>query len=98
MHCAELFIFPSLFEGLGIVAIEAQAAGLSCLLADTLPIETDCGGALYLPINSGETVWVNYINNILDGKIRLSSDDSKLEKFSIQYMSEQMTQVFEYSK
>lgn len=98
MHCAELFIFPSLFEGLGIVAIEAQAAGLPCLLADTLPIETDCGGALYLPINSGETVWVNYINNILDGKIRLSSDDSKLEKFSIQYMTEQMTQVFEYSK
>ena len=39
LQAFDLFIFPSLFEGLGIAAIEAQAAGLPCLLADTLPLE-----------------------------------------------------------
>lgn len=36
----DVFILPSLFEGLGIVAIEAQAAGTPCLTTDTLPIES----------------------------------------------------------
>lgn len=35
----DLFLFPSLYEGLGIVAIEAQAAGLQCVVADTIPRE-----------------------------------------------------------
>lgn len=33
----DVFVFPSLFEGLGIVSIEAQAAGLPVVCADTLP-------------------------------------------------------------
>lgn len=33
----DMFILPSHFEGLGIVAVEAQCSGLPCLLADTVP-------------------------------------------------------------
>lgn len=35
----DAFLFPSLFEGLGIVGIEAQAAGLSCFFSDTITRE-----------------------------------------------------------
>ncbi|MPN05710.1 putative glycosyltransferase EpsF [bioreactor metagenome] len=31
LHAMDLFLLPSLFEGLGIVLIEAQAAGLPCI-------------------------------------------------------------------
>ena len=36
----DLFLFPSLYEGLSVVAIEAQAAGVPVLAADTLTKET----------------------------------------------------------
>ena len=33
----DVFAFPSKYEGLGIVGLEAEAAGLPCLFSDTIP-------------------------------------------------------------
>lgn len=38
---ADIFMFPSIYEGLGIVAIEAQANGLPVLSTDSIPVEAD---------------------------------------------------------
>ena len=35
----DIFVFPSKFEGLGIVLIEAQAMKIRCVVADTIPKE-----------------------------------------------------------
>jgi glycosyltransferase EpsF len=57
----DVFVFPSHSEGLGLAAIEAQAAGLPVLMASHLPAELDllpqlCRRlALNLPLNE----WVN---------------------------------------
>lgn len=40
---ADYFLFPSIYEGLGIVAIEAEASGLKVLTTDTIPVEADMG-------------------------------------------------------
>jgi glycosyltransferase involved in cell wall biosynthesis len=37
----DVFLFPSLFEGLGLVLVEAQAAGLPCILSNTVPEEAE---------------------------------------------------------
>jgi len=37
----DAFLFPSLYEGIGTAVVEAQAAGLPCVITDTLPEELD---------------------------------------------------------
>ena len=37
----DVFVFPSAFEGLGIVSIEAQAAGVPVVCSTGLPPETN---------------------------------------------------------
>lgn len=39
MQAMDVFVFPSLYEGLGIVLIEAQSAGLPCVVSDVIPRE-----------------------------------------------------------
>lgn len=39
MQAFDVFLFPSIFEGLGIVLIEAQASGLPCLTSNCVPLE-----------------------------------------------------------
>lgn len=40
LSAMDLFLFPSLFEGLGIVAVEAQCNGLPVLMSENIPDET----------------------------------------------------------
>lgn len=62
----DALILPSIFEGLGLVGVEAQANGLPCFVSDRVPNELDLTGAVtYLPIQNGATVWAEAIHNIL---------------------------------
>ncbi len=39
MQAMDVFVFPSLYEGLPVTMVEAQAAGLPCLISDKVPPE-----------------------------------------------------------
>lgn len=62
MRCFDVFVFPSLWEGLGGAVIEAQAAGISCIASDNLPGETDMGlGLIEYASLTDEAKWVEAI-------------------------------------
>lgn len=68
MALFELFVFPSFSEGLGIVCVEAQAAGTRVLASDTVPREAAVapGGVKFLPLSAGEDAWARRIRQMLD--------------------------------
>lgn len=63
MKAFDVFIFPSLYEGFGIVTIEAQCAGTPCVVSDTVPKSTDMGLGLmsYIGLDEELSVWTEEI-------------------------------------
>ncbi len=58
MQAADVMVFPSLFEGFRVTLVEAQAAGLPVLMADTVTEEvilTDLVQSLPLSVLYGRT-------------------------------------------
>ncbi|ASN13122.1 glycosyltransferase [Latilactobacillus sakei] len=55
----DVFLLPSLYEGLPIVSIEAQIAGLKCLFSENIDKDVDVLSTTKLiPINQGVDLWI----------------------------------------
>ena len=59
----DVMVMTSKSEGLGVAALEAQAAGLPCVLSSGIPSEADIGLGLcrFLPLNLSANAWVEAI-------------------------------------
>ena len=55
----DAFVFPSLYEGLPVTLVEAQAAGLPCLVSKNVSAETRIVDGLFLheSLESSPGVW-----------------------------------------
>lgn len=67
LSAMDVFVFPSLYEGLGISVVEAQATGLPCVISDCLPVECEVT-ALVKRLSLGESAenWANVIRTSID--------------------------------
>ncbi len=62
MQAMDVFVLPSLYEGLGIVLIEAQATGLSCIASNQVPAEAKLTSKVkFLSLSDPKEKWAEEI-------------------------------------
>lgn len=82
LSALDVLLFPSRFEGLSVVLIEAQAADLAILASDTISPDTICSNCLsMIPLSVGE--WLEAFRDVRMNEHRRGEQDLRLAPFGI---------------
>lgn len=91
MSIMDRFVFPSKYEGLGIAIVEAQSAGLRCIVSDKVPKEVDLTGNVeFLSLSDSSRIWAEEI--LQDKEVNEISD--KMKAYDIREVSKQMLDIY----
>lgn len=84
LSAMDVFVFPSLYEGMPNTVIEAQATGLPCVIADTITKEAGITDLVkYLSLSFRKEQWVNEILNVKGDTMVDTSVQFKKNKYDI---------------
>ena len=83
MQGMDVFLFPSLYEGLPVTMVEAQASGLKCIISDKVPSDSIISNNIkIINLDSDIKNWVDEIINT-ETKKRGVVDNIKTWKYDI---------------
>lgn len=96
MQAADCFLFPSKWEGLPVTVVEAQAAGLPCLVSDTVTKDVNVSSLVKnISIIHGVQPWINAIaetsfskTNVMDKIIAAGFDISSSARWLSEFYLE----------
>ena len=89
----DLFVFPSLFEGLGIVLIEAQVNGLTCLVSDNIPKITKISNKIkYLSLED-KSSWINEIKKSRKGSHQVKYN-KLIDNYDIKILVKKLEKIY----
>lgn len=68
LHAMDVLVFPSLYEGLSVTLVEAQASGLKCVISDTInPATIMSEKTIPVSLDASAEVWADIV---LDDSIK----------------------------
>jgi len=102
LHACDVFVFPSLYEGLGIALIEAMATGCACLATTAGPIpefmENGRNGVL-VPLADANAIAIGICELLANPERRQqlanNAQQTALARFQPQAAADQLTQIYE---
>ncbi len=85
LQAMDVFFFPSLYEGLPVTLIEAQAAGLPCLVSEAISKESSVTNLIeYYSLNNSIEEWADKLLHYSDSYTRRNTyDEIKNAKYDI---------------
>lgn len=95
MQAADCFLFPSLWEGLPVTVVEAQAAGLPCLVSANVTDDVFISPlTVKLPIDQGIECWISKMRELNYARMDVTADIQKAG-FDVQVLARQMQEFYE---
>lgn len=98
----DIFVFPSVKEGLGIALLEAMASGKACVASDAGGIRNaieDGVTGLLTPVGNSDAIGKAILKLIGDNDMRKKLGDNArslaIEKFSLNNMADKMIELYE---
>lgn len=94
MDMFDVFLFPSLYEGLGIVGIEAQAAGLQVIASENIPSAIAMSKNIKFKSLNSKCEWSKEINKLKKIKRTNNMEIIKQKGFDILDSSENVKSMY----
>ena len=95
-NAMDVFVFPSLYEGLGMVAVEAQANGLPVVASTEVPVEAKISENIkFEALSSDKDLWVKDIMACLKKDRKSVGDEIMLNRFDIEVEAEKLGKKYE---
>jgi glycosyltransferase involved in cell wall biosynthesis len=85
LNAMDVFLFPSFYEGLGIVALEAQAAGVPVIASAAIPEEIDVIPKLVqrVPLEDGPAAWASaVVEKLRNGNVKQGDEALRMQRSS----------------
>ena len=95
-NAMDYFVFPSLYEGLGMCLVEAQISGLKCITSSNVPLEAKISnGVQFVSLKNNRKFWAKLINNDIGNKVdRSKIEFLDIEKYDIKIASTKIVDIY----
>ncbi len=90
----DILLFPSNYEGLGIVMIEAQAMGLYCFASTAVPREADLGRCEFLNLSEGADMWANRIIDYVENNF-VPKTEVNMSSYDIHNVGKRYDEIYQ---
>ena len=96
LSACDVFVFPSLYEGLGLALVEAQISGLPCWASNTIPREVAFTDLIrFLPLSTKSSFWAEAIHSTTFSQRRSRTRDAERAGYNIRGEAQALASYYE---